>query len=107
VTHVHGYVHNVCTYVAMTYICFRTRIRAVLATKRDTRAAIMTVTCTVFGLRCSRDSVRIPCRWRKWISNMTPSTEHVRRKFSRVRSYYMRRRTEVSELKRACPNTHE
>lgn len=51
------------------YICFRTRMRAVLATKRDTRAAIMTVSCTVFGLWCLRDSVRIPCRWRKWISD--------------------------------------
>lgn len=33
------------------YICFRTRMRAALATKRDTRVAIMNVPCTVFGLR--------------------------------------------------------
>jgi len=51
------------------YICFRTRMRAVLATKRDTRAAIMTVSCTVFDLWCLRDSVRILRRWRKWISD--------------------------------------
>lgn len=33
------------------YICFRTRVRAALATKCDTRAAIMSVSCTVFGLQ--------------------------------------------------------
>lgn len=34
------------------YICFRTRMRAALATKRDTRAAIMMVChAPYFGLR--------------------------------------------------------
>jgi len=44
-------VHNVRTCVAMTYISVSARMRAVLATRRDTRAAITSVTCTAVRIR--------------------------------------------------------